>query len=362
MGVGANWTLEKGTFEERKLSFHFLGNFSWILTTISTLTKENRFSVKCGAVWTGEQRAVCVGDGRRAENVVARDIFRAAKNARRMCSVRNSPNRISIQLKVNCNHHLSMDWDDEYDLLAAGGDIAGPSFVDRARNAPPDEDDADVPMPTIAPAAPFAPPAEDETPLQQLIRHWINERNSPDILPAQEDLLVAVLDHIRRQSQTVQLLREDASTSEDEHIRIVLAQTEMERVKFIVRSYVRTRHYKIDKYARFIATNAEIQTRLTAGERDHAVRYADILDRHLYKCVLQSLPPAQAHLDDNAAFVPSMITTPDKSRPVFVHALQRCPRIRLPDGTALEMEKGHITLVPYHVVEQLVARGEVELV
>jgi DNA replication complex GINS protein SLD5 C-terminus len=31
-------------------------------------------------------------------------------------------------------------------------------------------------------------------------------------------------------------------------------------------------------------------------------------------------------------------------------------------GTALEMEKGHISLVPYSVVEQLVARGEVELV
>ena len=34
--------------------------------------------------------------------------------------------------------------------------------------------------------------------------------------------------------------------------------------------------------------------------------YANMLDQHLYKCVLQSLPPAQAHLDDTAAFVPSM--------------------------------------------------------
>jgi GINS complex subunit 4 len=31
-------------------------------------------------------------------------------------------------------------------------------------------------------------------------------------------------------------------------------------------------------------------------------------------------------------------------------------------GTALEMEKDHISLVPYSAVEQLVARGEVELV
>lgn len=38
-----------------------------------------------------------------------------------------------------------------------------------------------------------------ETPLQQLIRHWMNERHAPDILPVQQALLTALLDHIRRQ-------------------------------------------------------------------------------------------------------------------------------------------------------------------
>ena len=31
-------------------------------------------------------------------------------------------------------------------------------------------------------------------------------------------------------------------------------------------------------------------------------------------------------------------------------------------GTKLDMEKGHISLMPYSIVEQLVARGEVELI
>lgn len=51
--------------------------------------------------------------------------------------------------------------------------------------------------------------------------------------------------HTDDQSETVQLLRGDASTSEEEHIRIMLAQVEIERVKFIVRSYVRTRLFKV---------------------------------------------------------------------------------------------------------------------
>ncbi|KAK2462404.1 hypothetical protein APHAL10511_005710 [Amanita phalloides] len=203
----------------------------------------------------------------------------------------------------------------------------------------------------------------DETPHAQLIRHWMNERNAPDILPAQEFLLNHLLDHLRRQSGVVQLLRGDPSTSEEEHLRIMLVQTEVERVKFVVNSYVRTRLFKIEKYARFISTNADIQTRLTAAERDYALRYAQITDRHLFASVLQSLPESQAHLDDEeVAFMPSMVNQPDLSRPVFVHALQDCPPAYLPDGAILNMKKGNISLTHYSAVEHFVARGEAELI
>ena len=43
---------------------------------------------------------------------------------------------------------------------------------------------------------------EDETPLSQFVRHWMNERHAPDILPAQEIILNHLLDHLRRQVRT----------------------------------------------------------------------------------------------------------------------------------------------------------------
>ena len=96
-----------------------------------------------------------------------------------------------------------MDWDTEYELIKSGRYVpeAGPS---RAAPQPIYDDDADVfndvPM---APAAQGATPFEEEeplgTPLEQLTRHWMNERHAPDILSAQEDLLTNLLDHLRRQ-------------------------------------------------------------------------------------------------------------------------------------------------------------------
>ena len=87
---------------------------------------------------------------------------------------------------------MASNWDDDYDRP-----IAGPSFIDRARSAPDDDDDfpmGDHPHRNLLPQD-----IAEETPFQQLIRHWINERHCPDILPGQEHLLSRLLDHIRKQ-------------------------------------------------------------------------------------------------------------------------------------------------------------------
>ena len=94
-----------------------------------------------------------------------------------------------------------MDWARDYELLTSGGlpDEAGPSFHRHNEN---EEDPFGEPM-----AADVGPGVDDVlqeeesqgTPLEQLTRHWMNERHAPDILAAQEDLLTNLLDHLRRQ-------------------------------------------------------------------------------------------------------------------------------------------------------------------
>ncbi|KAI0808048.1 GINS complex Sld5 component [Fomes fomentarius] len=240
--------------------------------------------------------------------------------------------------------------------------MAGPSFIDRARNAPEDDDFTITDDFSGGRAAPLPQDLAEETPFQQLIRHWMNERHAPDILPGQEMLLGRLLDHIRKQSSDVELLRADPDSSEEEHFRIMLVQTEIERVKFVIRSYVRTRLHKIEKYAKYITRTPEIHQRLSKAELEHAQRYARLVEYHFTQAVLQSLPPQQRSLDEDVAFMPPMIPAPNTLRPVFAHALVDCPPMRLPDGSSTEMQKGQTSLTPYYVIEQLLLRGEVELV
>ncbi|KAJ7764747.1 hypothetical protein B0H16DRAFT_1673941 [Mycena metata] len=248
-------------------------------------------------------------------------------------------------------------WEAEFHRSKTNANAAsGPSAPRRAPSALLEREDQ--PMPDFLPEEPLP----DETPLEQLTRHWMNERHAPDILPAQDVLLSSLLDHIRRQSDTIQLLRGDPSTSEEEHIRIMLAQTEVERVKFIVRSYVRTRLYKIETYARYIIANEEVQTRITTAERDYASRHAHLIDRHFYSSVLQSLPESQAGLDDIPNFImPPMVTEPDTTRAVFAHA-RKGTIARTPEGKTVDLAKGSLTLLSFSAVSDLVSSGDVQLV
>lgn len=86
--------------------------------------------------------------------------------------------------------------DDDDDNFFSRLDRGNNAFQNRLRNAPRDDDDDDMPMPDTLPSF---EEKEEETPLQQLIRHWMNERHAPDILPVAEDVLAGLLDHIRRQ-------------------------------------------------------------------------------------------------------------------------------------------------------------------
>ena len=90
----------------------------------------------------------------------------------------------------------------------------------------------------------------------------------------------------------VSALRSDPQTSEEEHFKLMLVQTEMERVKYLVRSYVRTRLHKvrhvmlfgsiwsdwkqIEKFSYHITLSPELHNLLSGAELSHAQRYNNL--------------------------------------------------------------------------------------
>lgn len=118
-------------------------------------------------------------------------------------------------------------------LLGGAGDI--PLLPGEDSNLPNDalhESDDDEPR------------ANDVT---RLLTAWIRERGTPDLMTWHGELVEECLHKLGQQAEMLDLLRSDPKTSEEEHFKLIIVQTEMERVKYLVRAYLRCRLAKVGR-------------------------------------------------------------------------------------------------------------------
>ncbi|KAF8598123.1 GINS complex, Sld5 component [Ceratobasidium sp. AG-I] len=197
-----------------------------------------------------------------------------------------------------------------------------------------------------------------ENPTQKIMRVAMSERYAPELLQWEGQLVEDVLEKLHQQNQMVEYLRSDDATSEDEHFRMSYVQLDMERVKFQIRSYVRTRLHKIEKYATYIMANPEMQSRMSVLEQNHAINYKKLFSAHMHRTVLDNLPENLRSLSESFPDGHSMVPKPNLTQGIFIYATEDCGQVQLPDGDAVNVEKGSLHLFQYATVQHLVKRGQ----
>ncbi|KAK8854666.1 hypothetical protein IAR55_003405 [Kwoniella newhampshirensis] len=190
---------------------------------------------------------------------------------------------------------------------------------------------------------------------------WVKERGTNDIMGWEGDLIDGLFDKLEQQQKMVTTLRSDPQTSEEEHFKLMLVQTEMERVKYLVRSYVRTRLHKIEKYSQYITLTPSIHHLLSGAELSHARRYTELLHTHYQHSVLDSLPEWLRKMDDTYGDGLSMVTKPNKNMPVLIYCRRDCGEITLEGGERAALARGTTHLVKYRLVDRWISLGWAEV-
>ncbi|KAH9869416.1 hypothetical protein IAQ61_006622 [Plenodomus lingam] len=215
--------------------------------------------------------------------------------------------------------------------------------------------------------------AADSTPqethdLQELTRCWVAERVAPEILPWPSELMERVLERIRRQIEMV----EDQTGSMDPktNFKLIIIQTELERFKFLVRSFLRARIKKIDAHPLHIKALHEnsidsVRPLLSSAEYQYLESHQSLLSAHYSSSFLGQFPPALRRLDDPSGGV-SMIEKPDEDKAVFVRALRDVGDIFV-EGTdrRFQMKRGDVWVVRWSAVKAWTVgsgTGDVELI
>lgn len=144
---------------------------------------------------------------------------------------------------------------------------------------------------------------------------------------------------------------------------LIVIQTELERYKYLVRSYLRARIAKVDRHTLHYLSTDELRSRLSELELAYATRHQRLLHDHYLSSFLSSFPPNLQNLNDAAAGI-SMIETPDLESAVFIRLLKNT----LVEGRGVDADgevdgrESDILILRWSDAKPLVENGSAELV
>ncbi|KAK4116371.1 GINS complex, Sld5 component [Canariomyces notabilis] len=203
---------------------------------------------------------------------------------------------------------------------------------------------------------------QEKRDLQELTRAWVAERSAPELLPWPADgLFERINGSIKRQIEKVEEMTGDMDPKTN--FALIVIQTELERFKYLVRSYLRARIAKIDKHTLHYLSTDELRGRLSDMELAYATRHQALLHNHYLSSFLASFPPALQNLNDTAGGI-SMIETPDLESAVFIRLLKNA----LVEGRGVDtddatnMQVNDIVILRWSDAKPLVEAGSAELI
>lgn len=210
---------------------------------------------------------------------------------------------------------------------------------------------------------------------QQLSTAMLNERMAPELLPYKHQLMERVIKELLNQQQYLldsyeygDSNAEAGVISSDFKLQLMIVETEIERLSYLVRLYIRTRLAKIDNFTIYYINETAEQaagTRnslLSAQEKDYMHKHFKILTQLYNDSFLKKLPHFLTLLDDTSGGQ-SMIAAPDLDQPVFIRVQSEEPiELHLGSEGELELVKNGVYVVRYRLIKRYLEIGDVVLI
>ncbi|KAI8989432.1 hypothetical protein BDB01DRAFT_541151 [Pilobolus umbonatus] len=200
----------------------------------------------------------------------------------------------------------------------------------------------------------------DEEKISELTKLWIDERGSPELLPYQQSLVEPLIDAI--ESQTDMIGRVIESGVDIDNFKMMIYQTEIERVKYLLKSYLRTRLHKIEKMSLYLLRKPNFQTIMSSQEIIYARGYRELIEKFNHHSFLYELPRSQ-HKQDEMNSEVNMVILPNFEAPVFCKVLTAIDPHEFATSNAPDapFEQDDIYMIRYCDIRQQLRDGRIRL-
>ncbi|XP_048747452.1 DNA replication complex GINS protein SLD5-like [Ostrea edulis] len=197
--------------------------------------------------------------------------------------------------------------------------------------------------------------------LQKLEEAWLNEKFSPELLEAKTDLVDCMLEQMTEMEENIKRAKKG-------DFKVVLHRMEIDRIRYVLSSYLRCRLKKIEKYTiHTLEQESNRQDddvcRLSPEEFTFAKEYAATLETHMKNLGLRHMPPNLQTMDPKQTTI-----RPNLDSYVFLRVNENTDGVLVEEETLdtgeeiVDLQKGDQHIMRYKPLSALVTSGAVTLI
>ncbi|XP_076363056.1 DNA replication complex GINS protein Sld5 isoform X1 [Tachypleus tridentatus] len=213
------------------------------------------------------------------------------------------------------------------------------------------------------------PSDEDETELttpievlQKLEEAWLNEKFAPELLPYKGELVDCMLDQLQHMDQNLHHVKPG-------DFRIIIHKMELDRIRFVLNSYLRIRLEKIERFGAYFLSlesqeEAENIELMSPEEKLFAQQYVGNIEGYLHDTILQHMPPNMEHFQ-----LATVGSKPNLDSYVFFKVLKDTPNLVVEEGASetresdiIDLEAGSQHIIRYRPIYRLLQNGTIKLI
>ncbi|GAB5570289.1 DNA replication complex GINS protein SLD5 isoform X1 [Prionailurus iriomotensis] len=205
--------------------------------------------------------------------------------------------------------------------------------------------------------------------IESLEQAWMNEKFAPELLESKSEIVECVMEQLDHMTSALpENWEENLRRAKKGDLKVSIHRMEMERIRYVLSSYLRCRLMKIEKFFPHIlekektAHEGELSS-LSPEELVFAKQYMANTETYLKNVALKHMPP-NLQMVDLLRSVPK----PDLDSYVFLRVKERQENILVEPETdeqrdyVIDLEEGSQHLIRYKTIAPLVASGAVQLI
>ncbi|KAM5264826.1 DNA replication complex GINS protein SLD5 [Ctenodactylus gundi] len=195
----------------------------------------------------------------------------------------------------------------------------------------------------------------------RLEQAWMNEKFAPELLESKPEIVECVMEQLDHMEENLKRVKK-------EDLKVSIHRMEMERIRYVLSSYLRCRLVKIEKFFPHVLEKERTRpegepSRLSPEEFAFAKEYMIHTEAYLRNVALKHMPPNLQKVD-----LLRTVPKPDLDSYVFLRVKERQENILVePEADeqkdyVIDLEEGSQHLIRYKTIAPLVASGAVQLI